>query len=154
VLALPTHSAPVHRLLALAALAVATTACGEQSATYFLGGESATYSTEEVIAAFTRHRYALAPRALPKETVAAREGALLTPRGGTPFIVVVASNAAADEAWPGYQSQQTPDSFAARRGNVVVISESGLGSDQHARIRAALSSLPDRDVAVVIAARE
>ena len=117
-------------------------------------GESATYSTEEVVDAFERHGYMLVVRALPDDTAAAREGDLLTPRGGQPFIVVVASDAAADEAWPDYESQQTRDSFDVRRANVIVISDSGLGASQRERVLATLSSLPDRGAAVVIAGRE
>jgi hypothetical protein len=135
----------VRRFLTIAVLTIAVAGCG---------GESATYSTEEVVDAFQRQRYTLIVRALPEETATAREGDLLAPSGGQPFLVIVASDAAADEAWPDYESQQTRDSFDARRANVVMISDSGLGIAQRERVLAALSSLPDRGAAVVIAGRE
>ena len=130
----------MRRFIAIALLTIATAGCGE----------SATYSTEEVANAFQRHGYTLVVRALPQATVAAREGDLLTPRGGQPFIVIVASNRAADETWSDYESQQTRESFDARRANVVVISDSGLAPRQRTRVLAALSSLADRGAAAVI----
>jgi hypothetical protein len=66
----------------------------------------------------------------------------------------VTSDAAADKAWGDYDSQQTSDSFDARRANVVVISDSGLAVRQRQRVLGAMSSLPDRGAPVVIAGRE
>jgi len=132
----------VRRFLAIAALSVAVAGCGD----------SATYSRDEVVDAFERHGFTLIVRERPDETAAAAEGDLLTPHGGgQPFIVIVASDAAADEAWSDYESQQTRDSFDVRRANVVVISDSGLGAGQRERVLASMSSLPDRGMAVVVA---
>ncbi|HWG57285.1 MAG TPA: hypothetical protein VNT58_12280, partial [Gaiellaceae bacterium] len=74
--------------------------------------------------------------------------------GGQPFLVVVGSDGAVDDGWRDYSSQQTRDSFDARRANVLVISDSGLAPAQRERVLAALSSLPDRGAAVVVAGRE
>jgi hypothetical protein len=63
------------------------------------------------------------------------------------------SDAVADEAWGDYESQQTHESFDVRRANVVVISDSGLAVRQRDRVLAAMSALPDREAAVVIAGR-
>ena len=135
----------MYRLLAVAVTTTAVVGCG---------GESATYSSEEVVDAFQRHGYTLVARELPEESAAAREGDLLAPHDGQPFLVIVASDAAADEAWPDYESQKTRNSFDARRANVVVTSDGGLDTAQRDRVRAALSSLPARGPAVVIAGRE
>ena len=117
-------------------------------------GERPAYSTEEVVEAFQRQGYTLAASQFPEESAAAREGHLLTPRGGQPFLVVVGSDGAVDDGWRDYSSQQTLDSFDARRANVLVISDSGLAPAQRERVLAALSSLPDRGAAVVVAGRE
>lgn len=132
------------RFLIIAVLALAAVSCG---------GDSATYSTEEAVDAFKRHGYTLVVRSLPGVTAAEREGDLLTPRGGEPFLVIVASDVLADEAWPDYESQQPRESFAARRANVLVISDSGLGEAERERVLAAMSSLPDRGAPAVIAGR-
>lgn len=58
---------------------------------------------------------------------------MLIPCGGQPFIVIVVSDATANKAWSAYESQPTSDSFDARRANVVVISDSGLGVRQRER---------------------
>jgi hypothetical protein len=78
---------------------------------------------------------------------------VLIPCGGQPFIVIVVSDATANKAWSAYESQPTSDSFDARRANVVVISDSGLAIRQRDRVLAAMSALPDRGAAVVIAGR-
>jgi hypothetical protein len=117
-------------------------------------GDRPTYSTDEVIDTFEQHGFTLIAHELSDQATVAAEGDLLAPRGGQPFIVIVASDAAADEAWGHYESQQPSDSFDARRANVVVISDSGLALRQRQRVLAAMSSLPDRGAAVVIAGRE
>jgi hypothetical protein len=124
-------------------MTIAVTGCNDSA--------SWTYSTHEVVGAFQRHGYTLVVRELPGETRAPGEGDLLTPRSGQPFIVIVVSNEAANEAWGDYESQQTHDSFDVRRANVVVISDSGLAVRQRDRVLAAMSALPDRGMAVVIA---
>jgi hypothetical protein len=53
-----------------------------------------------------------------------------------------------------YESQQTHESFDARRANVVIISDSGLAEPQRDRVVAAMSALPDRGEAVVIVGRQ
>jgi hypothetical protein len=134
----------VVRFLIIAVLALTAVSCG---------GESATYSTEEAVDAFKRHGYTLVVRSLPGVTAAEREGDLLTPRGGEPFLVIVASDVLAEEAWPDYEYRQPRESFAARRANVLVISDSGLGEAERERVLAAMSSLPDRGAPAVIAGR-
>jgi hypothetical protein len=134
----------VRHVLFIAVLTVAITGCDD----------SATYSTEEVIAAFQRQGYTLVPRlSFPGEATAPGESDMLSPRGEQPFTVFVLSDAVADEAWGDYESQQTHESFDVRRANVVVISDSGLAVRQHDRVLAAMSALPDRGAAVVIAGR-
>jgi hypothetical protein len=138
------HNVPVRHLLAIGVLTFAMTGCDDRT----------TYSTEEVVAAFQRQSYTLVPRELPGEARAPGEGDLLTPRAGQPFIVIVVSDAVANEAWGDYETQQTHESFDVRRANVVVISDSGLAAHQRARVVAAMSALPDRGAAVVVAGRQ
>jgi hypothetical protein len=134
----------VRHFLVIAVLTVAITGCDD----------SATYSTEEVIAAFQRQGYTLVPRlSFPGEATAPGESDVLSPRREQPFTVFVLSDAVADEAWGDYESQQTHESFDVRRANVVVISDSGLAVRQRNRVLAAMSALPDRGAAVVIAGR-
>jgi hypothetical protein len=133
----------MRRFLVIAAFSFAVAGCSDRP----------TYSTDEVIDAFKRHGFTLIARELPGQT-AAGEGDLLTPRDGQSFTVVVTSDAAADDAWSAYESQQTRDSFDVRRANVVVLSDSGLAARQRERILAAMSSLPDRGAATVVAGRQ
>jgi hypothetical protein len=134
----------VRHFLVIAVLTVAITGCDD----------SARYSTEEVIAAFQRQGYTLVTRlSFPGEATAPGESDVLSPRGEQPFTVFVLSDTVADEAWGDYESQQTHESFDVRRANVVVISDSGLGIRQRDRVLAAMSALPDRGAAVVIAGR-
>jgi hypothetical protein len=119
--------------------------------------EDAPYRTEEVVAAFQRHDYALEELRFPDESVAAEQGDLLTPGGGRPagqpFVVIVASEAEAeaDEAWPEYESVLVGDEFAARRANVVVVSNGSFLESDRRRVLAALRSLPDRGADVQLA---
>jgi hypothetical protein len=115
----------VLRLLAFAALAVALGGCSGDSG----------YSTEEVIEAFKRQGITL--------TVGERtdEGDILAPRELS-FVVLVATEEAADEQWDAYLDQSDPRSFDARRGNVLVASDNGDTDPRLRRkIRAALASL-------------
>ena len=136
----------MRRVLLLAALAIVAAGCGT----------SATYDIDEVVDAFKRHGFTLRsgyPFGPTRETVGAHDGDLLVPtsRSGADFIVLVVSNAAADEAWRSYESQQTPHSFDARRANVVVLSDSGLSTSQRRRLLGALWSLPSKGVPVTVA---
>lgn len=107
----------VQRLLTVALLTVAVAGCG---------GDGATYSTEEVVEAFRQQGYMLTvPTTLP-EGFDAGEGDLLTPKGWQPFMVIVGTNEEAGEAWPSFESQQTEESFDARRANVIVISDAAV----------------------------
>ena len=137
------------RVLVLAALAVVAAGCGT----------SATYDTDEVVHAFKRHGFALRngyPFGSARETVDAHDGDLLIPtrRSGADFIVLVISNAAADDAWRAYESGQTPDSFDARRANVMVISDTGLSTSHRRRVLGALSSLRSHGAPVMVAGRK
>jgi hypothetical protein len=133
----------VTRLLVFAVIAMSVAGCG---------GASATYSTEEVVDAFNRHDYPLIEWKNPASTAAAREGDLLVTTGNQPFFwVAVATDDAAENAWSDYESQQSQDSFTARRGNVVMSSDTGLDASARERILAALFSLPNRGDSVVIA---
>ena len=135
----------VRHFLVITVLTVAITGCDD----------SATYSTEEVVAAFQRQGYTLVPLlSFPGNATVPGESDVLAPRGEQPFTVSVLSNGVADEAWGDYESQQTHESFDVRRANVVVISDSGLAIRQRDRVLAAMSALPDRGAAVVIAGRQ
>lgn len=74
----------------------------------------------------------------------------LVPRGDVPFFVFVGSAADADEVWSMYQSQRASGTFDVRRGNVFAISDAGLTAPDRARVKAALSSLPDRGSPVLV----
>jgi hypothetical protein len=114
-------------VLALALLIVALAGCG---------GEDASYTTEEVIEAFQRQGITL--------TVGERrdEGDILAPQG-LMFVVLVATEEAADEQWDAYLAQSDPRSFDARERNVLVVSDNGDTDPRlRRRIRAALDSLP------------
>ena len=139
----------MRRVLLLAALAVVAAGCGT----------NATYDTDEVVHVFEQHGFTLRsgyPFGSTRETVDAHDGDLLmpTPRSRAEFIVLVSSNAAADDAWQVYESQQTPDSFDARRANVMVISDTGLSMSQRRRVLGALSSLPSHGAPVMVAGRK
>jgi hypothetical protein len=138
----------MRRVLMVAVLAFVAAGCGERRATY---------DRDEVVDAFKRHGYTLGSGYTfgpPRGSAAAHDGDLLAPRGGAEFIVLVISDAAADDAWHVYESQPTFHSFDARRANVVVISDSGLRLIQRRRVLDALSSLPARGAAVMIAGRK
>lgn len=114
-----------------------------------------TYSVEEAKAAFALHGYVLVDPGSSQfpnvpEGVVIPEG-YLVPRSGPSFIVVVASNSEADEAWPDYERLQDDDSFDVRRANVVVISDRAPPSRDQKRVLAALAALPDRGVPVEVA---
>jgi hypothetical protein len=118
----------VLRLFALAALAFALTGCSGDGA----------YSTEEVIEAFQRQSITL--------TIGERtdEGVILAPQGELSFVVLVATEEAADEEWDAYLAQSDRRSFDARHKNVLVASDNGdTGPRLRQRIRAALASLPE-----------
>jgi hypothetical protein len=139
----------MRRVLLLAVLAIVAAGCGT----------SATYDTDEVVDAFKRHGFTLRngyPFDSARETVDAHDGDLLipTPRSRAEFIVLVLSNAAADDAWRAYEPGQTPDSFDARRANVMVISDTGLSTSQRRRALGALSSLPSHGAPVMVAGRK
>jgi hypothetical protein len=139
----------MRRALLLTTLAIVAAGCGK----------SATYDTDEVVAAFKRHGLTLRngyPFGSTREIVDAHDGDLLipTPRSRAEFIVLVISNAAADDAWRDYEPQQTPDSFDARRANVMVISDSGLSTSQRRRVLGALSSLASKGAPLMVAGRK
>ena len=77
--------------------------------------------------------------------------AYLVPKSGPNFVVVVANDAEADQAWSDYERLQDADSFDARRANVVVVSDDGPPAREQKRIVAALAALPDRGSPVEIA---
>jgi type IV pilus biogenesis protein CpaD/CtpE len=113
-------------VLILAALALALAGCT---------GKETSYTSEEVIEAFQRHGITL--------TVGERrdEGDILAPRG-LMFVVLVATEEAADEQWDTYLAQSDPRSFEARNENVLVASDNGDTDPRlRRRVRAALASL-------------
>jgi hypothetical protein len=83
----------VARMLVLASLALALVSCA---------GKDASYTTEEVIGAFQRHGITL--------TVGERrdEGDILAPEELS-FVVLVATEEAADKQWDAYLAQSDPD---------------------------------------------
>ena len=69
---------------------------------------------------------------------------LLEPRSGEDFLVLVVSDGEANKAWNAYVAVgPDADSFDARRGNVLVISDEGVSADARRRILSALAALPD-----------
>jgi hypothetical protein len=107
--------------------------------------ESMTYSVDEVLRAFEAAAYPLVEQPPPAGSAAAAEGTYLSPTGGAPLIVVVATDQAADDAWPDYvRLGGDEDSLTIRRANVVAISDGGLASRVKARVRDAMHALPDR----------
>jgi hypothetical protein len=136
-------NALVGRLLAVAVICVSVAACS--------GDDSPKYSTDEVVDAFERHGYVLVPFDLPVRGTTPVPGSLLRSEGREPFAVMVGSDREADEAWSAFESQQTDETFDARRANVVVSSDSGLRATDRRRILAALASLPDRGPEVLTA---
>jgi hypothetical protein len=115
------------------------------------GGDSQTYSVEETKAAFTEQDYVL-ESAYWFGAVAERDGqAVLSPRGGGRFVVVVTTDSDADGAWPDFERMQDADSFDVRRANVAVFADDGASATDRARVLAALRALPDRGASVDVA---
>jgi hypothetical protein len=114
-------------------------------------GSSLTYSTDDANRAFGRHGIQLVsvddgllPPRNGARLVPSGEG-LLQPRSGEDFLVLVVSDGEANKAWSAYVAVgPAADSFDARRANVLVISDEGVGADARRRILSALAALPDR----------
>ena len=120
----------VARSLTIGVLIVALAGCG--------GGEAG-YSTEEVIESFRKQGITLAVGERREE------GDILAPQGELElsFVVLVATEEAADEQWDAYVAQSDRRSFDARKRNVLVVSDNGDADPLlRRRIRAALDSLP------------
>jgi hypothetical protein len=116
------------------------------------GGSSQTYSVEETKAAFARHGYVLVtPHSFGSGSLGREPEAVLAPRNGSSFIVVVTTDSEADEAWPDFERLQDDDSFDARRANVGVFSDDGPSTRDRRRVLAALNALPDRGSPVLVA---
>jgi hypothetical protein len=115
------------------------------------GGDSQTYSVEETKAAFTGQDYVL-ESAYWFGAAAERDGqAILAPRDGGHFVVVVTTDSDATEAWPDFERMQDADSFDVRRANVAVFADDGVSATDRARVLAALRALPDRGASVDVA---
>jgi uncharacterized protein (DUF1697 family) len=100
-------------------------------------GDTRSYSRAEVERAFAKYGFEL------HAAVQSGNGAILTPTTREPFIVIVAeTDKDAAKSYDELRSQETNESFDARRGNVVVTSDEGTSRAVRRRIEAALAELP------------
>ena len=114
------------------------------------GDPARTYSIDEAKQAFADHGFVLVGQRPPGESVPI-EGLYFSRGTEGEFLLVVPTDAEADDGWRDYDRMQDGDTFDARRANVVVISDSGLTAPGRRRVMAALRSLPDRGSDVDIA---
>ena len=125
------------------AAAVALAGCGG-------GTDEPTYSRAEVEKAFADHGLAL--REAPALQEAGENDTILVPRKPSPLVVIVGkTDEEAEEGFEALVSQQTADTYDARRANVVAFSDDRVSAAVRTRIRAALDALPDRGAAVTVA---
>jgi hypothetical protein len=111
------------------------------------GETDASYERSDVERAFAKQGFTLIDTHLfgSESSVEALE-ALLSPVSGEPFLVYIArSDELAKEQFASYAELRTPDTFDLLRGNVMAISDSGLGRTDRQRVRAAIRALKDAD---------
>ena len=126
-----------YALVSLVLVAFLAAGCGGKDSNH------ATYSVDEVVAAFADHGFVLVK--VEDNTPAAGRETILASRNAEKFAVGVTTDAAAADTWKQYVSLGPgPDSLDLKRANVLALSDSGLTSSQKRAVRAAIAALPDR----------
>ena len=112
--------------------------------------DGVTYSVAEVERAFAAQGLVL--REAPGLQDAGENDRILVPRKPSPLVVIVGkTDEEAEEGFAALVSQQTADTYNARRANVVAFSDDRVSAAFRARVRAAMEALPDRGDPVSVA---
>ncbi len=124
-------------LVSLLLLALIAAGCGGKDS------DHATYTPDEVVAAFADHGFTLAK--VKDDSPAAAIETVFAPQKAEKFAVVVTTDAAAADTWKQYVSMgPDADSLDVKRANVLAISDGGLTDAQREAVQAAVAALPDR----------
>jgi predicted NodU family carbamoyl transferase len=131
------HRAFVKLPFVLVLVALVAVACGGKDKS------AATYTANEVVAAFADNGFTLAK--VKDSSPQAGKQTVLAPNRTEQFAVLVATNAAAADTWHQYELQgPDADSLDLKRANVLVLSDGGLTASQRRAVQKAVAALPDR----------
>jgi hypothetical protein len=127
----------VYALVSLLLVALIAVGCGGTDS------DHATYTPDEVVAAFADHGFTLGK--VRDDSPAAAIETVLAPQNTEPFAVVVTTDAAAADSWKQYVANgPDEDSLDVKRANVLAISDGLLTDAQRRAVQAAVAALPDR----------